>query len=234
MSSLAATKADGYYHPPPDLTRPRTGPKRDTRAAKRRRPGADGIVVRFPLPRNGKCGKCRAWVGAGTRFNATKTRVQGGQEGAWRFAFDCAQCDAELVVVTQPDSASFAFEGALEETKAHVNKEYERIAASEDSKTAVEMRRLEARVTETNKLQEAEKITSVREHAAVRDRELNRLLRDRMRERKRPLKEGLKRGLALELMPIKDVEDEEEAIPLRVKMRTAASAKSSSSSSATT
>ena len=243
MSSLAATRADGYYHPPPDATRPdpAASSSRAKNAKKKRSPkpwlaaaaaarnaaAADadadpGIVIRFALPRAATCGRCGRHMGAGSRFNALKTRLR--RDDGFRFAFKCVECHAALVAETHADELELVFVEPLRGLHADEAKRRER-KAWEDGLAAPEARlvRLESAKREQEQLTRAVQARSVvaavaasstttttttargadpDAAAAAVDVQLNRHLRAVMRERKRPRLEGAKRGLGLALLPI--------------------------------
>ena len=74
MSSLAASRADGYYHPP------EWDPQQVGRDRYQGSKGANQWeqygVIRFEMPYNIWCGGCGKHIRKGTRFNAKKNDVR--------------------------------------------------------------------------------------------------------------------------------------------------------------
>jgi hypothetical protein len=129
MSSLAATCADGYYHPHEDKTIVPSSSNNNQKYVssaprnKRLKKNDDSsIVVRFALIRNGRCLKCLEFLGAGSRFNAVKkqrcnnTSSSNNTLEQFSFTFSCPNCHAPLVVVTDPKRADFIYESGIDET----------------------------------------------------------------------------------------------------------------------
>jgi hypothetical protein len=185
MSSLAAACADGYYQPELKAER--------NRKSKRPRQADGGVVVRFAMPRNGKCLTCNSLVPGGVRFNAIKRSRPGD---AYSFEFTCKNCKNKLFVSTDPARAAFVFESPLAEMHSFIAAQREAEAAKKEviqpALAALERKREEARFFE--------------DHLGSRDEDENRArkLRDAMRSRRRLLKaqmeDGARLGLGIPLL----------------------------------
>lgn len=89
---------------------------------------------------------CGLTIGAGTRYNALKT----GDAKSYRFAFTCKECDAKLVVSTDPERADYLFQGELSETEA--NKSIVRLngqLGEEERSGVAKLRALQKRLEDT-------------------------------------------------------------------------------------
>ena len=73
MSSLAASRADGYYFPPE--WRPEFGGLSKYQGSKGANQYQQYGIIRFELPFDGWCLKCERHIGKGTRFNAKKDKT---------------------------------------------------------------------------------------------------------------------------------------------------------------
>jgi hypothetical protein len=73
MSSLAASRADGYYFPPE--WRPEFGGLSKYQGSKGANQYQQYGIIRFELPFDGWCLKCERHIGKGTRFNAKKDKA---------------------------------------------------------------------------------------------------------------------------------------------------------------
>lgn len=112
MSSLAAARADGFYHPPG------WDPSKVSRDKFQKSKGSNQYeqhgIIRFELPFDGWCEGCGRHVGKGTRFNAKKEH-----DGAyfstkiWKFTMKCATCPQKFVIATDPKNTDYAFRSGL-------------------------------------------------------------------------------------------------------------------------
>ncbi|OUS45248.1 cell cycle control protein-related [Ostreococcus tauri] len=122
MSTLAATKADGFYYPPvPLLTSalvshsqdwtPEGGVKGSAfkgsngslgkRANKMRSHGV--LTIRFEMPFHVKCGACEHTIAKGVRFNAEKKKIgMYHTTPIWSFTMRSPCCSQEIEVQTDP------------------------------------------------------------------------------------------------------------------------------------
>ena len=92
MSSLAASRADGYYHPP------EWDPQQVGRDRYQGSKGANQWeqygVIRFEMPYNIWCGGCGKHIRKGTRFNAKKNDVRAASPPRPRPLRRCGRADA--------------------------------------------------------------------------------------------------------------------------------------------
>lgn len=101
MSSLAASRADNFYHPPD------WNPEKISRDKFQKSTGHNQYtkhgIIRFELPYDGWCEGCGRHIGKGTRYNAKKE--QDGKYFStkiWKFTMTCATCPQEFVIATDP------------------------------------------------------------------------------------------------------------------------------------
>ena len=106
MSSLAASRADGYYHPP------EWDPQKVARDKYQGSKGSNQWeqygVIRFEMPYNIWCGGCGKHIRKGTRFNAKK-KDAGKYFSTKIFAFHmkCACCPQQIVIQTDPKNSDY-------------------------------------------------------------------------------------------------------------------------------
>ena len=117
MSTLAATKADGFYYPP-DWT-PEGGSaslarkfNKNGSLGKRANKLHEGkLTVRFEMPYNVGCRRCGQTIARGVRFNAEK-RVVGKYHSTPIYAFTMLTscCANQLEIHTDPKDAEYVIE----------------------------------------------------------------------------------------------------------------------------
>jgi hypothetical protein len=117
MSSLAASQADGYYHPP-DYDPSKHGSINRFQNSKGASAFARHGTVRFALAYDGWCLGCGKHVGAGTRFNATKAKV-GEFLGTpvWEFSMKCPACPNRFAVRTDPKHAGYEYRSGIRKNR---------------------------------------------------------------------------------------------------------------------
>ncbi|MES1922179.1 hypothetical protein MHBO_003695, partial [Bonamia ostreae] len=111
MSSLAAARADNFYHPPD------WDPKKSSRNKFQKSRGRNQYeqkhMVRFEMPFNIVCdGKKRNveehHIGAGTRYNARKMAVGFYfSTQLWEFDMCCHQCGNKIIIKTDPKNRAY-------------------------------------------------------------------------------------------------------------------------------
>jgi len=112
MSSLAAARADNFYHPP-DYDPSKGSLKKFTGAKGHNQYETDGII-RFELPIDGWCTGCSRHYGKGTRWNAKKlpegyyfsTRL-------WSFTMTCHSCPSKIVICTDPKNSDYEYRSGM-------------------------------------------------------------------------------------------------------------------------
>jgi len=133
MSALAATQADGFYHPPevrtpPPRTPPRSArpraltrtpapqwnPQKQSRASFQNSKGSNQYethgIIRFELPFDGWCLGCERHLGKGTRFNAKKEQAGNYHTTKiWAFSMKCATCPQRWVIKTDPANMDYDY-----------------------------------------------------------------------------------------------------------------------------
>ena len=112
MSSLAATRADGYYYPKDfDPNRDKTLNRYNQKKGVVKQ---DSNVVRFEMMFHVRCEGCLKSIGKGVRFNARKHRVgQYLSTPIYAFHMTCHLCRHELVVETDPKTTDFIMKKGL-------------------------------------------------------------------------------------------------------------------------
>lgn len=113
MSSLAAARADNFYHPPDwnpqKVSRDKFQGSRGSNQYEQRG------VIRFEMPFNVKCLGCKAMIGKGVRFNAKKEQAGNYfSTKIWNFTMSCHHCQHRLVVSTDPKNTDYALTSGLE------------------------------------------------------------------------------------------------------------------------
>ncbi|CAN0109319.1 unnamed protein product [Phaeothamnion confervicola] len=108
MSSLAATQADGFYHPPD------WDPQKESLTKFVGSKGSNQYeqygVIRFEMPHHAWCEGCGRHIGRGTRFNAKKDRDgKYYSTTIWRFTMKCPSCSHVLVIRTDPAASDYEF-----------------------------------------------------------------------------------------------------------------------------
>jgi len=108
MSSLAASRADNFYHDP------NWDPSKESRKKFQGSKGhnqyeTDGII-RFELPIDGFCEGCERHFGKGTRWNAKKL-PDGNYLSTkkWKFEFACKSCPKKFVIATDPKNSDYEY-----------------------------------------------------------------------------------------------------------------------------
>ena len=129
MSSLAATQADGFYHPPDwDPTKARRDKFQGSKGSNQ---WEQNGVLRFELMHDCWCLGCDRPVGRGTRFNATKTAAgKYHTTTIWEFGMKCATCPQRFVIRTDPKNCDYEFVSGIKQIKGKANVESGRDAAS--------------------------------------------------------------------------------------------------------
>lgn len=112
MSSLAAARADNFYHPPD------WDPSKGSRNKYHGSHGALGdrarklhqgiLIIRFEMPFNVWCGGCGHLIGKGVRFNAEKKQIgMYHSTKIWSFSMRTPCCQHRLEVHTDPRNAEY-------------------------------------------------------------------------------------------------------------------------------
>jgi coiled-coil domain-containing protein 130 len=112
MSSLAAARADNFYHPPD------WDPSKGSRNKFHGSHGALGdrarklhqgiLIIRFEMPFNVWCGGCGHLIGKGVRFNAEKKQIgMYHSTKIWSFSMRTPCCQHRLEVHTDPRNAEY-------------------------------------------------------------------------------------------------------------------------------
>lgn len=108
MSSLAAARADSFYFPPE--WRPEMGGLSKFHGSKGANQYQKYGIIRFELPFDGWCTKCKTHIGKGTRFNAKKNRAGNYfSTTIWSFTMKCYHCDNMLTIKTDPEKRTYNY-----------------------------------------------------------------------------------------------------------------------------
>ncbi|KAG1664458.1 hypothetical protein FOA52_006304 [Chlamydomonas sp. UWO 241] len=197
MSSLAAARADNFYHPPDfDPKKHGTLNKYNGQHALRERAAKidQGIlVIRFEVPFNLYCTKCGEMVAKGERFNAEKKAI-GNYHSTKIWEFSMAHhCGSSIVIVTDPKNSQYSVvEGARQKVEEYTAADSEVIELT----TKEERQRLrsdplyrlehgEAQKVKARTAAEEIDILTEDSHARhLNDHAVNKLLRKRLRAAK--------------------------------------------------
>lgn len=112
MSSLAAARADNFYHPPD------WDPSKGSRNKYHGSHGALGdrarklhqgiLIIRFEMPFNVWCGGCGHLIGKGVRFNAEKRQIGTYHTTKiWSFSMRTPCCQHRIEIHTDPRNAEY-------------------------------------------------------------------------------------------------------------------------------
>ena len=115
MSSLAATQADGFYHPP-DYNPAKHGSVSKFHGSKGHNQYLKQGIVRLELPYKAWCLKkgCERVIDQGTRFNATKKHVDVYfSTKIYEFTMHCPSCDNLLVMRTDPKNTAYVYTAGM-------------------------------------------------------------------------------------------------------------------------
>ena len=116
MSSLAASQADGFYFPPEYLDN-----EVNKKMGLSKYQGSKGAnqyqqkgIIRFELPFDAWCLKCKRHMSKGTRYNAKKDKC-GNYFSTTIFSFTtkCASCDNQFVIKTDPQNNTYDYAEGL-------------------------------------------------------------------------------------------------------------------------
>ncbi|GMH76504.1 hypothetical protein TrVE_jg7975 [Triparma verrucosa] len=219
MSSLNATQADGYYHPPSYIESGDYKKKSVSQHAGSKGTNQSQLygVVRFELPFKCVCTSCEKIIGKGTRFNAKKDNAgEFYTTKIYKFTFKCYECKNPMVLRTNPEKADYDFVSGIRRKVETWDTEAAGSLGVFDmnnksqlhSKTADPIGKLERDISIRQKQTAANKrvssLLSINDRDYKPDADNNALLRKTYRkdrkEKKRRLDEGHSRGLAVELL----------------------------------
>eukprot|EP01052_Picozoa_sp_SAG31_P038355 SAG31_NODE_5109_length_2739_cov_2.238636_3_plen_309_part_00 len=206
MSSLAASRADNFYHPPE--WDPRKVARDKYQGSKGSNQWEQYGVIRFEMPYNIWCGGCSKHIRKGTRFNAKKDTV-GTYHSTKIYAFTmkCACCPQKIVIETDPKNCDYVVVSGGRrkiETYSETDAEVERLA-TDDEKIKIasdpfykleHQNRDEAAVRESKP--RLSQLIDLRFQQGSDDFSMSQKLRQQMRQRKKQdsLPEQLKKGAA--------------------------------------
>eukprot|EP01056_Protomagalhaensia_sp_Gyna25_P005211 Protomagalhaensia_sp_Gyna_25__5210@NODE_629_length_2967_cov_192_706967_g488_i0_p2_GENE_NODE_629_length_2967_cov_192_706967_g488_i0NODE_629_length_2967_cov_192_706967_g488_i0_p2_ORF_typecomplete_len235_score59_99DUF572/PF04502_13/2_5e52DUF866/PF05907_13/0_023Benyvirus_14KDa/PF07255_11/0_027DUF4429/PF14472_6/0_15ActivatorTraM/PF11657_8/1_1Bud13/PF09736_9/1_3_NODE_629_length_2967_cov_192_706967_g488_i07011405 len=195
MSSLAATRADGYYQPPEfDPQKHKTlnkfhGTHRLGDRAKRIHEGI--LVVRFEMPFKIWCLGCNQIVAKGVRFNADKKCIGYFHSSKiLEFSMKCYWCPQRFVIKADPETAEYiCMEGCRRKVETYATEAIEGVhfRSPEELKEIDEdpLLRLELREADRQKADKASsRMEQLVEDQGTRfkdDADLNRSLRRKFR-----------------------------------------------------
>ncbi|RYG96092.1 DUF572 domain-containing protein, partial [archaeon] len=108
MSSLAASRADNFYYPPE--WRPEMGGISKFQGSKGKNQYEQYGIIRFELPFDAWCLKCKRHMGKGLRFNAKKDKAgKYFSTTIWEFKTKCYSCDQKFVIRTNPQDSTYDY-----------------------------------------------------------------------------------------------------------------------------
>lgn len=231
MSSLAASRADGFYFPPE--WRPEMGGISKFQGSKGANQYQQYGIIRFELPFDGWCTKCESQLGKGLRFNAKKDNIgKYFSTTLYSFNMKCPFCSHVILIKTDPKNRTYDYAEGIRKM------EHEYTPEEGDSLLEV-MSDSEKQLLRTDplyKLQHeqedmlraktaAERIVALSdlsEKTRKKDYDVNSVLRKKNREKRaerQALKaEGEKKGLSIPLLQYNE-QDSEIAKSVRFKQR---------------
>jgi coiled-coil domain-containing protein 130 len=122
MSSLAASRADGYYFPPEwkpeggSLNRWNNSHGALGKRANKLHLGI--LVVRFELPYNSWCDGCGCHIAQGVRYNAEKKQVDKYLSSPiFEFSMTCRRCNHPFVIRTNPKEGRYDYVSGIRRKK---------------------------------------------------------------------------------------------------------------------
>ncbi|GMI16477.1 hypothetical protein TrLO_g12843 [Triparma laevis f. longispina] len=220
MSSLNATQADGYYHPPSYIESGDYKKKSISQHAGSKGTNQSQLygVVRFELPFKCVCTHCEKIIGKGTRFNAKKDNAgEFYSSKIYKFTLKCYECKGTMVLRTNPEKADYDFVSGIRrkvetwDTDAAGslgvfdmnNKSQLHSKPAADPIGKLE-RDIKIREKQTAANKRVNDLLSINDRDYRPDADNNALLRKSFRkdrkEKKRRLDEGQARGLAVPLL----------------------------------
>uniref|UniRef100_A0A7S2WQQ1 Splicing factor YJU2 n=1 Tax=Rhizochromulina marina TaxID=1034831 RepID=A0A7S2WQQ1_9STRA len=238
MSSLAAARADGFYHPPD------WDPNKTSRKKFQGSRGANQYekygVIRFELPYDGWCEGCERHYGKGTRFNAKKEKDgMYFRTQIFKFTMKCHSCSHELVIATDPKNTDYDFRSGIKKKDEEFSVDREDGVDSRIQEKLDEIYKVgghaaveERHARETNAiyklehenddkkrvLTESERLQTLYASNQVRqlyDYDANAVLRQTMRGKRRAEealdREAKARGLSVKLLPGSETDQHETA-----------------------
>jgi hypothetical protein len=222
MSSLAATKSDGFYFPPE--WRPEFGGLSKYQGSKGANQYQTDGVIRFELPFDAWCMKCERHISKGLRFNAKKEKAPEKYftTQIWKFTMKCPcpTCDQRFVIKTDPENDTYDmaegmrkmeqdFEPELNDSIIKATTDEERNLLSIDPMFRLQHEKEDKRRAQSAK-EHIESLIDLQDSQKEKDYDMNSLLRKGNRDqRKRAiflLEEGQKRGLNIPLVEENDVD----------------------------
>eukprot|EP00468_Gymnochlora_sp_CCMP2014_P013827 CAMPEP_0167754984 /NCGR_PEP_ID=MMETSP0110_2-20121227/8574_1 /TAXON_ID=629695 /ORGANISM="Gymnochlora sp., Strain CCMP2014" /LENGTH=346 /DNA_ID=CAMNT_0007640925 /DNA_START=21 /DNA_END=1062 /DNA_ORIENTATION=- len=236
MSSLAAARADNFYHPPD------WDPQKEGRNEYQARTGkgnkrytghnqyAKWGVIRFEMPFNIWCDGCGIMIAKGVRFNAKKNHVGNYHSTKiWEFVMPCANCFNKITVRTDPKTAEYLVtKGGRRKVEEYSAKaagtielpdQEEREKIREHAMASLENAEADKRKAKEHKGR-LEKLRDI-QHRMKDDYSVSSLMRKKLRKRKkieRKLEsEGRRAGIGIRILPATD-SDRREAALVRYKV----------------
>jgi coiled-coil domain-containing protein 130 len=83
-----------------------------------RKPSGSARKIRFEMPFNVRCEKCKNHIGMGVRFNAEKRAVdEYFSTTIWEFKMNCHLCSNKLIIKTDPKNTQYICESGLSRVK---------------------------------------------------------------------------------------------------------------------
>lgn len=213
MSSLAASRADGYYFPPD--WRPEFGGISKFQGSKGANQYEKYGIIRFELPFDAWCLKCGTHMSKGLRFNAKKDKDgKFFTTQIWKFTMKCYSCEEQFVIKTDPEHDTYDYveglrkheqdyEPDLNESHIKVSTDEERRLLASDAMYRLQHER-EDKVRTQSARERLESLIELQTTQTRNDFDANSALRRANREKRKRagtlLEEGRARGLSIPLV----------------------------------
>lgn len=219
MSSLAASRADGFYFPPD--WRPEYGGISKFQGSTGSNQYEKYGIIRFELPFDAWCLKCGIHMSKGLRFNAKKDK--GGKyftTQIWKFSMKCHSCEEPFVIKTDPENDTYNFAEGLrkheQDYEPDVYESHIKVSTDEEKRLLASdpMYRLqhdkEDKVRSQAARERLEGLMDLQEVQTRNDYDANAALRRTNREKRKwasaLLEEGHARGLSIPLVECNDTD----------------------------
>jgi len=219
MSSLAASKADNFYFPPE--WRPEYGGISKFQGSKGANQYEKYGIIRFELPMDAWCLKCKRHMSKGLRFNAKKDRAgQYHKTTIWSFTMKCYSCDQQFVVKTNPQERTYDYvEGLRKHEQDYTPDSTDGVIEilSDEQKLQISndpMAKLqhvtEDKIRSKTTQQQLQSLQELQQSTTKNDYDMNSVLRQKNRARKRKEVQQLLKKQNLDKFYVPEEEEEEE------------------------
>ena len=235
MSSLAATQADGYYLPPEYYESgayKKNKSKNEWYAMQQKRQGQAVAqkddkkqqIVRFELPYDGLCQLCECYISRGTRYNASKEKVDMYfTSPIYEFRMTCRSCSGitserakdptesdsttkpslgdrmTFVIRTNPQQQSFDYIAGITKLKFKDSAAINRTANDPKQSSVLDdlERHQEEKKTQRTEIEQLQELQTINRRIYSQDADGNAIVRNQFRTDRKRRKAALQHGKRL-------------------------------------